>query len=133
MMRRPNLPANDVQPVIDVDFLTRLRAWTFATFGPPEHRGPEGPLDHLRKEVKEVEEHPGDLMEWVDVILLGFDGAARGGHTPEALLAALHNKFAINQARDWPDWRNFPGDVAITHVRVDGEQAIRIEATLETP
>lgn len=100
---------------IDVDHLTRQRNWSRLTFGPgPRTRGV---VDHIRKELDEVLAAPLDLNEWVDVIILGFDGAWRAGHEPERIIAAIKAKQARNEARTWPDWRASSDDVAIEHVR----------------
>lgn len=118
-------------PVIDAAFLHDLRTWSEATFGPKSHRGPLGPLAHLRKEVTEVAADPFDLEEWVDVAILALDGAWRAGHTAEQVLAAIHAKHATNQARTWPDWRTAPADEAIEHIRDDSD-LVTVERTCIT-
>lgn len=97
------------------EHLRRQRLWSDKTFGP----GPRtaGVLDHIRKELAEIEETPSDLEEWVDVLILAFDGATRIGHSPEDVIAALLAKQQKNEARQWPDWRSQPLDKAITHVK----------------
>lgn len=74
-------------------------------------------MDHIRKELLEIEAEPEDLSEWCDIIILGFDGAYRAGHEPQAIIDAIKAKQAKNEARTWPDWRTAPGDKAIEHVR----------------
>lgn len=98
-----------------VAHLYRQRAFSRATFGP----GPRtaGVLDHIRKELAEIEAAPADLEEWVDLILLAFDGAWRAGHEPEEIVAGVAAKQGRNELRDWPDWRTAPADKAIEHVR----------------
>lgn len=100
---------------IDVEHLTRQMEWSERTFGP----GPrtKGVLDHIRKELAEIEEAPDDLSEWVDVIILAFDGAWRAGHAPEDTIAAIKAKQAKNEGRVWPDWRTMSEDAAIEHDR----------------
>ena len=95
--------------------LHRQRAFSLRTFGP----GPraEGVIDHIRKELREIEADPTDLEEWIDVVLLAFDGAYRAGHEPEAVVAALEAKLAKNERRTWPDWRSMPAGKAIEHDR----------------
>lgn len=102
---------------IDAAHIEHQRAWSSATFGPRAHRGPVGPLDHVRKEVEEVAADPYDLGEWVDLIILALDGAWRAGHEPQAIIDAVKAKQAENEARTWPDWRGLPADEAIEHVR----------------
>jgi hypothetical protein len=100
--------------VIDAAYIAHQRAWSLETFGPGRHLGV---IDHIEKELVEVREDPTDLGEWVDVILLGFDGAWRAGHEPQAILDAVAAKQARNEARTWPDWRTADPEVAIEHIR----------------
>ena len=95
--------------------LYRQRAWSRATFGPGMRT--KGVCDHIRKELREIEESPGDLEEWVDVVLLALDGAWRCGATPEEIAAKIAAKQSKNELRDWPDWRTQDPDKAIEHVR----------------
>jgi hypothetical protein len=100
-----------------VEYLQRQREFSFAVFGPnPRLRGV---LDHLRKELVEVEAAPDDVLEFADVLILAFDAAMRAGHSPQAIAEALEDKLAINQQRSWPDWRDCSPDRAIEHVRRD--------------
>lgn len=104
------------QPVFDlVLHIYRQRAFSLKTFGP----GPrtQGVLDHIRKELIEIENAPNDLTEWADGILLMIDGAHRAGHSPEAICAALDAKQTKNENRQWPDWRTAAPGKAIEHVR----------------
>jgi hypothetical protein len=103
-----------------VQHLYRQRAFSERTFGPGERTA--GVIDHIRKELIEVERDPHDVTEWVDVILLALDGAWRHGHTPEQIAAAIETKQAKNEKREWPDWRTQPQDRAIEHVRNSREQ-----------
>lgn len=98
--------------------LTRQREFSTKTFG-PGHRT-KGVIDHIRKELAEIEADPTDIMEWVDVIILAFDGAWRAGWEPADIIAAIVAKQTRNEARQWPDWRTAAPDKAIEHVR-DGE------------
>lgn len=101
--------------VIDADHLAHQREWSMATFGPGSRL--LGVLDHIRKELGEIEADPTDLAEWVDVIILAFDGAWRAGWEPAEILAAIKAKQARNEARTWPDWRSMSADHAIEHDR----------------
>lgn len=101
--------------VIDADHLAHQREWSRATFGPG--RRTLGVLDHIRKELAEIEADPTDLNEWVDVIILAFDGAWRAGWKPQEIIDAIATKQAKNEARTWPDWRTMPKDAAIEHDR----------------
>jgi len=93
----------------------RQRAFSERTFGP----GPRstGVIDHIRKELREIEINPGDLEEWIDVVLLALDGAWRAGYTPEQIAAALAAKQVKNENRQWPDWRTADPAKAIEHTR----------------
>jgi hypothetical protein len=97
--------------------LERQAAWSERTFGPGSRAA--GVVDHIRRELHEIEADPGDLKEWIDVVILALDGAWRSGATPDEIIAALVAKQAKNEARAWPDWRTAPPDKAIEHVRTD--------------
>lgn len=107
-------------PVFDLAaHLGRQREFSLKTFGPGQRTA--GVCDHIRKELVEVQEAAdfGDatLPEWVDVIILAFDGALRTGATPEQIIEAIVAKQARNEARRWPDWRTAAPGKAIEHVR----------------
>lgn len=76
-----------------------------------------GVVDHIRRELKEIEAAPTDLSEWVDVVILALDGAWRSGATPAQITAAIVAKQAKNEGRTWPDWRTADPDKAIEHDR----------------
>lgn len=101
--------------------LHHQRRFSLKTFGP----GPrsKGVIDHIRKELVEIEAAPLELEEWVDVILLALDGAWRAGYSPEDIAEAIEGKQERNEARAWPDWRTASPDQAIEHVRVEGGAA----------
>lgn len=101
--------------VIDVAFLTRQRDWSERTFGPGTHL--KGLLAHIREELAEIEAAPGDLSEWIDVVVLALDGAWRCGHQPQDIIDEMHANRRRNEARTWPDWRTFGPDDSINHVR----------------
>lgn len=100
--------------VIDAMHLERQRAWSEATFGP----GPRvrGVLEHIRKELVEIEENPTDVTEWIDVVILALDGAWRSGAGPQQIIDTLKEKQARNERRTWPDYREFGEDQAIEHI-----------------
>lgn len=111
---------------LDADFLGLWLAhadWSTAVFGPSSYRGPRGPIRHLQKEAKELEEAPHDASEYADCLLLLMDAARRAGYSPEELIGAARSKLKANKARVWPDWRSLPGDVAIEHKRQGGGKA----------
>jgi hypothetical protein len=98
-----------------VAHLHRQRRFSRRVFGPGQRT--LGILDHLRKELREIETTPRDLVEWIDVMILALDGAWRAGYAPEAIAAALAAKQAENERRVWPDWRTANPDHAIEHTR----------------
>lgn len=95
--------------------LDRQRTFSFETFGPDKRT--LGVLNHIRKELVEIESDPSDLFEWVDVIILAFDGALRQGFYPEEIIGAYHEKMEKNRNRSWPDWRTMSQDEPIEHDR----------------
>ncbi|CCH09511.1 dATP/dGTP pyrophosphohydrolase domain-containing protein [Achromobacter xylosoxidans] len=98
-----------------VAHLARQAEFSARTFGPGARVA--GVCDHIRKELIDVETSGGDLKEWVDVIILGLDGAWRSGATPQEIIAAIVAKQAKNEARTWPDWRTVDPNKAIEHQR----------------
>lgn len=101
-----------------IDHLRRQFKFSAATFGPPPQGATvHGVLDHIRKEIAEIEASPNDLEEWIDVAMLAFDGAYRSGHTPEQIAAALEAKQTKNEGRAWPDWRTHDPDKGVEHIR----------------
>lgn len=92
--------------------------WSAETFGPGERTA--ALVEHMRRELVEVSADPADVMEWVDIVFLATEGAARMGHSPEAFCEAMRAKLAKNKARTWPDWRTVPAGQPIEHVRTEG-------------
>jgi len=101
------------------DYLLIQNDWSLRTFGPGAKT--QGVLAHIREELLEVASDPTDTTEWVDIVLLAFDGAFRNGASPEDVISALVNKQFINKKRTWPDWRLVPEGQPIKHVKTDGE------------
>lgn len=98
-----------------VAHLRLQREFSLRTFGPGARTA--GVIAHIRKELIEIEADPGDLMEWIDVVMLALDGAWRAGHEPAQIALALATKLTRNELRTWPDWRTAAPDTAIEHVR----------------
>lgn len=113
--------------------LLRQMAFSRATYGPGARTS--GVIDHIRKELVEVEESNGDAKEWVDVVILALDGLTRElEHQERTAIVPLDacdrvdyvvsgacqlikEKQAVNEQRDWPDWRTADVTKAIEHVR----------------
>lgn len=98
-----------------VEHIRRQRAFSENTFGPGTRTA--GVIDHIRKELTEIEAKPDDVSEWVDVVLLALDGAWRAGYTPEQIAQAIDTKQVRNETRNWPDWRTAEPGKAIEHIR----------------
>lgn len=105
----------DPQPFNLLNHLARQRMFSERTFGPGKRT--KMVADHIRKELIEIEKNPSDITEWVDVILLGLDGAWRSGATPAEIVEAIDAKQAKNEGRIWPDWRTMDPERAIEHDR----------------
>jgi hypothetical protein len=95
--------------------LHRQREWSERTFGPGARAA--GVVDHIRKELVEIEAKPDDLFEWIDVVILALDGAWRAGYSPEEIAMTLINKQAANELRQWPDRRDVKPDAATEHIK----------------
>lgn len=100
---------------IDAAHIDRQREFSLKTFGP----GPrtEGVVDHIIKELNEIRAQPLDLEEWVDVIILAFDGAWRTGAGSQEILDTIIAKQTKNELRNWPDWRTADAGKAIEHIK----------------
>ena len=106
--------------------LIRQMAFSHATFGPGERT--RGVIDHIRKELVEVEDAAGESSEWVDVVILALDGLTRrlaycnGDRQDPATVAEIacrmiEGKQSRNEGREWPDWRTAEPGKAIEHSR----------------
>jgi hypothetical protein len=103
--------------------LKRQMAFSRATFGPGERRA--GVIDHIRRELVEVERAEEAATEWVDVVILALDGLTRRlvecgwdhNEAAEKACRMIVQKQTRNERRDWPDWRTAAPDQAIEHVR----------------
>ena len=129
---RGQLPAIDAPTAPGFDFeahLARQAAWSEQTFGPGSRA--QGVVDHIRKELEEIEADPGDLKEWVDVVILALDGAWRAGFTPQEIIDALVAKQSKNEGRTWPDWRTVDPSKAIEHDRTgEGARTVRMDLSM---
>lgn len=101
-----------------IALIHRQREVSLRAFGPGERTA--GVLDHLQLDAAEVRAAPHDPYEWADLVLLALDGAWRAGFEPEEIAAAIAEKQARNETRQWPDWQGADLTRAIEHVRGDG-------------
>lgn len=99
------------------NFWTQSHEWSSKTFGPPYIRGPLGPIEHLKKEIKEIEADPNDLEEYIDAFFLILDAARRADFTCKQFMTAAFDKLEKNKNRKWPDWRVADPNKAIEHIR----------------
>jgi hypothetical protein len=106
--------------------LIRQMAFSHATFGPGERTA--SVIDHIRKELTEVELSEGDSAEWVDVVILALDGLTRRlafcngerndpGQVADIACNMIIGKQTRNEAGAWPDWRTVAPGKTIEHVR----------------
>jgi hypothetical protein len=100
-----------------VKIIQRQIAWSHKALGPAKN--PNRLIDHIRRELVELESTPDDLDEWIDIIILGLDGAWRLDVSPQEICEALIAKIAKNEQRKWPDWRTADPNKAIEHIRED--------------
>lgn len=100
------------------DFWHQQSVWSQNTFGLDSERGPLGPLEHLKKEVKEaldayhmletcIAENPDVHItemqrELIDCQFLIVDALRRSGVNYETFLDMLEDKLKINKSRSWP-------------------------------
>jgi tagatose-1,6-bisphosphate aldolase non-catalytic subunit AgaZ/GatZ len=98
-----------------IEHLERQKAFSEKTFGPGQRT--QTVIDHIHKELAEIEANPTDLEEWIDVVLLALDGAWRAGYEPHEIADQLSAKLYKNEVRAWPDWRLSDPNKAIEHIR----------------
>lgn len=103
---------------ITAEDIEKYREFSFRTFGPADPEvTTEGVIDHIQQELAEVWEHPEDVEEWIDIVILAIDGAYRNGHSPQEIIDAYHAKCEKNFNREWPDWRVMDRRRAVEHIR----------------
>jgi hypothetical protein len=88
--------------------------WSQKTFGSDLERDWTGPLNHLKKEIREIEDQPFDREEWADGLLLFLDAARRAGFNAAGLVLAAEYKLSININRIWGEPND---DGSVEHVR----------------
>jgi hypothetical protein len=113
-----------------VKHLERQAVWSNRTFGPGKRL--HSITEHIIKEVAEIRESDGDITEWIDVVILGLDGAWRTGATPQEVIDALVAKQTKNEGRKWPDWREVDPDKAMEHEKFGVEGYLELEAKIKS-
>lgn len=85
------------------EYIRRQIEWSARTFG--QGHNTVGLIKHITKELAEIDRAPNDLEEWIDVIILGLDGAWRCGKTfdysPDQIMEMLLAKQQKNFSRTW--------------------------------
>lgn len=109
--------------------------WSYKQFG--KGFSPDGLVDHIIKEIKEIVAQPRELEEWIDLMFLATDGAHRVVHEyyPQLSLeevvavvkSAFEQKLRINKTREWE--KPIRGK-AIEHIRHDNEEKFSLEKAL---
>lgn len=94
-------------------YVARQREWSAKTFGPGQRT--LGISAHIAKELDEIRAKPEDLSEWIDVMILAFDGYWRHGGTPSEIMEHLNAKQWKNFRREWP--APGPQDQPTEHIR----------------
>lgn len=114
------------EPTARFDLLAHLAqqiAFSERTFGPGTRM--LGVIDHICNELVEVQlaraQGKSELEEWIDIVILAFDGAWRSGASAADIVRALVAKQRKNEGRQWPDWRTAEPGKAIEHIRAAGE------------
>lgn len=105
------------------EHLERQANWSNEVFGPGNRR--EGLIDHITKELKEIQEGEGDPNEWIDIVILAFDGLLRelrcngmsSEYAARFACSLLTEKQTKNEKRSWPNWRTATPGKAIEHVK----------------
>ena len=97
------------------EYIAEQKVFSEKTFGPgyATHRI----IDHIKRELIEIEAKPQDWCEWIDIAMLAIDAAWRCGASPRQIAVRFWEKLAINQRRLWPDWRTSDPDKAMEHIR----------------
>lgn len=113
-----------------VTHLKRAAEFSARAFGPFTRK--HGVVEHIRKELSEIESDPSDVREWIDVVILGFDGALRTGASPEQIADALFDKQVRNERRQWPDWRLAADGAPIEHRRDPDERKRKLREELRS-
>lgn len=102
------LQENDIE-----EYYVKQIEWSKKTFG--DGKRTKGLIEHITKELKEIEDKPYDLEEWIDVVVLGMDGFWRHGGRAEDFMMLLQRKQVKNFARKWPEPKS--EDEAVEHIR----------------
>lgn len=113
-----------------LDTLTRIVRWQWQTFGQADRR--QGIIDHIKKELVEVQNFTNDPEEWVDLWFMATHGLWQTlsqmypGYGSEQLaqlmLQGIEAKASKNEARNWPDRASQDPNKAVEHIRTPAEE-----------
>ena len=76
----------------------KMTDWSERTF---PQRTNHSILTHMRRELDEIEESPGNIEEWADVMLLLMHGLMEQGFYLKDLLQGVISKFSKNTELKW--------------------------------
>lgn len=93
-----------------VQYLEAHNEWSARTFG--RDRRPVSIINHIHKELKEVEAAPDDLVEWIDVMILAADGAFIAGYEPTQVAAAVITDIELGITGTWQS-----AETVISHIK----------------
>lgn len=83
--------------------LQEQRQFSVSAFGPEPRLA--GVLDHLKKELAEVQEATGDVTEWADCFLLCVDGSMRAGGDPSHIDAYMSHGVMPEESKGQDGWK----------------------------
>lgn len=103
-------------------FQREISEWAQTTF---PHQTPHSKIAHLKKEVRELEEAPSDLVEMADCYILLLNLAEMAGGD---LLTEAKKKMKVNRARKWgkPD-----ADGVCLHIK-EAQSVVKVEEGAST-
>jgi len=125
--KRQELLATEIRTFTDL--VNRQRAWSTAQFG--ETVPIDRILNHITEEVAEVKAEPGTLHNWIDIVLLAFDGAWRAGHSPKEVVQAIQDVQVRNIMREWLDTKDLLPGQPNSHKLSQAERIKKGELTEE--
>jgi hypothetical protein len=76
-----------------LDYLHAHNEWSARTFGTDQRT--TSIITHIRNEIVEVRNTPHDLIEYIDIVILAFDGAFVTNHQPTHVVHALQGPLSL--------------------------------------
>ena len=109
-------------------YLEEQMRWSSTMFGRSART--KGTIEHIKKELCEVEREPHDLEEWIDIVMLALDGYWRHGGRPVDVADDLFAKAAIVRERKFPP--DISDDKPAEHVRDGYNEPVKTTAVAGT-